>query len=108
MCALPYELHNISPPDTESHRSNISDHQYCRMLTLEEEEVETEPGQCGTLREGEGTDSDSGEEFTTEAEKMEGETSCKERRDPTDFGSCYVAFTINNRLLVLSVSHRYR
>ena len=79
--------------------------------TLEEEEglqVETEPGQCGTLKEGEGTGSDSGAEFTTEAEKMEGETSCKERRDPTDFGSCYVAFTINNRLLVLSISHRYR
>lgn len=78
--------------------------------TIEEEEglqVETEPGQCGTLRVEEGTGSDSGGEFTT-AEKTEGEASCKERRDPTDFGSCYVAFTINNRLLVLSISHRYR
>ena len=98
------------------HMSECSEGQEVKSVspagdTLEEEEglqVETEPGQCGTLREGEGTDSDSGEEFTTEAEKMEGETSCKERRDPTDFGSCYVAFTINNRLLVLSVSHRYR
>ena len=67
---------------------------------------ETRPGQCETLREGERTSSDNGAEFTTEAVKTEGEAGCKERRDSTDFGSCYVAFTINNRLLVLAVSHR--
>ena len=95
------------------HRSEYSEGREVESVspagdTLEEEGlmVETQPGQCGTLREGERISGDNGAEFTTKAEKTEREAGCKERRDPTDFGSCYVAFTINNRLLVLAVSHR--
>lgn len=109
------KVYNVERPCTEEvvakHRSEYSEEQEVESVspagdTPEEEGLQTRPGQCETLREGERTSSDNGAEFTTEAVKTEGEAGCKERRDSTDFGSCYVAFAINNRLLVLAVSHR--
>ena len=109
------KVYNVERQCTEEvvakHRSGYSEGQEVESVspagdTLEEEGLQTRPGQCETLREGERTSSDDGAEVATEAEKIEGEAGCEERRDSVDFGSCYVAFTINDRLLVLAVSHR--
>ena len=108
------KVYNVERQCTEEvvakHRSEYSGGQEVESVspagdTLKEG-LQTRPGQCETLREGERTSGDDGAEVTTEAEKIEGEAGCEERRDAMDFGSCYVAFTINNRLLVLAVSHR--
>ena len=65
--------------------------------------AETRPEQGGVLGERQRTGSEDGAESITVAGNAEG----GKRTETGDYGSCCVAFSINNRLLVLAVSHRY-
>ena len=69
----------------------------------EEGGVETKPQQGGVLGERNRVTTEDEAKSTTEAENAEDGKS----KEAGDFGSCCVAFTVNNRLLVLAVSHRY-